>query len=249
MPESIREYYIFWCPGTSRPIKSEILEVGFRHQLIFKAPRQSHHATTFKNHFSRSLLSLLSFEGCLHHSYSLPWHIFPLFPPFWFVHSIFQYLLASQMEQVFPLSMVFSSNHTTCLLLFAIKYVQQIACTFILHLITHFVSNLASNSLICQTVFQKLQVNLIFFPQFKRLLIVLTSSFFLRCLISSTMFSCIHQSFTLSSPLFINIFFVLFPIRNIFWPFPLLLVFFSSHFQLFGDLGITFIFLWQNGFP
>lgn len=109
-----------------RSIKSEILEVGFWYQLFLKPPGDSiiyiypSLRTTSLDLFSFSSTS----KGVCTFSYSLfTSHAFC------FMHSTFQHLQFSQMEQIFPLPAVFSSNYTPCLLLITIKCVQETVCT------------------------------------------------------------------------------------------------------------------------
>lgn len=83
-----REYDILWCPGIPRPMKSETLEVGSRHQLFLKSPLSS----IMHSNVRTMSLGLFSFSSACAPAVILPpCHIFILFSPH--LHSTFQYLI------------------------------------------------------------------------------------------------------------------------------------------------------------
>lgn len=123
MLESIRKYYMFWCPGTPRPVKSEALEVGSRHWLFLTLPSDS------MMHPSLRTSALVSHQRwrvfCTHHYpppfpylYSSPTSFASCIPPFKIHRSL-------KLSKYFPSPCCFSSNHASCLLLFAVKCVED----------------------------------------------------------------------------------------------------------------------------
>ena len=80
MLDSIRKYYMFWCPGTPRPVKSEVLEVGSMHWLFLRLPSDSITHPSLRTSALFGLRSTL--KGVLHPSlFPSPFHIFSLLPP------------------------------------------------------------------------------------------------------------------------------------------------------------------------
>lgn len=88
--ESIRKYYMFWCPGTPRPVKSEALEVGSRHLLFLRLPSDSMMHPSLRTSALFGLRSTL--KGVLHPSFP-SFSTSSLFSHFFcFLHSTFQNL-------------------------------------------------------------------------------------------------------------------------------------------------------------
>lgn len=125
MLDSIKKYYMFWCPGTPRPVESEVLEVGSMHWLFLRLPSDSITHPSLRTSALFDLRSTL--KGVLHPSlFPSPFHIFSLLPPLLLLaFYLSKFIGLSNWANISLYLAIFSSDHASWLLLFAVKCVED----------------------------------------------------------------------------------------------------------------------------